>query len=158
LIAARALSDYFERITILERDEIENRPVVHKSVPQGNHLHALLNGGQQVLSAVSPSFTDDLRGLRANRFTIGRDVAWYFPDGKAYSATGSLREPFDVGLEGHCASRGLIEYVIRRRTRELPGIPEMSRSLLELNDGEIVTQAVFFTFPTPGPWSIAGSE
>jgi 2-polyprenyl-6-methoxyphenol hydroxylase-like FAD-dependent oxidoreductase len=122
LIAARALSDYFERITILERDEIENRPVIHKSVPQGNHLHALLNGGQRVLSDLYPGFTDDLRGLGANRFTIGRDVAWYFPDGKAYSATGSVRQPVDLGLEGHCASRGLIEYVIRRRTQELPGI------------------------------------
>jgi 2-polyprenyl-6-methoxyphenol hydroxylase-like FAD-dependent oxidoreductase len=122
LIAARALSDYFERITILERDEIENSPVLHKSVPQGNHLHALLNGGQRVLSALYPGFTDDLRGFGANQFTIGRDVAWYFPDGKAYSATGSLREPFDVGLEGQCASRGLIEYVIRRRTQELPGV------------------------------------
>src|SRR5271166_5302526 len=122
LIAARVLSDYFECVTILERDEIENRPVIHKSVPQGNHLHGLLNGGQRVLSALYPGFTDDLRGLGAHRVTIGRDIAWYLPDGKAYSATGSLRAPFDVGLEGHCASRGLIEYIIRRRTQELTGI------------------------------------
>ena len=122
LIAARVLSDYFECVTILERDEIENRPVIHKSVPQGNHLHGLLNGGQRVLSALYPGFTDDLRGLGAHRITIGRDIVWYLPDGKAYSATGSLRAPFDVGLEGHCASRGLIEHVIRRRTQELPGI------------------------------------
>jgi hypothetical protein len=110
LIAARVLCDYFERVTILERDAIENRPVIHKSVPQGNHLHGLLNGGQPVLSALYPGFTDVLRGLGAHRVTVGRDVAWYLPDGKAYSATGSLREPFDVGLEAHCASRGLIEY------------------------------------------------
>jgi 2-polyprenyl-6-methoxyphenol hydroxylase-like FAD-dependent oxidoreductase len=122
LIAARVLSEYFDCVTILERDEIENRPVIHKSVPQGNHLHGLLNGGQRVLSALYPGFTDDLRGLGAHRVTVGRDIAWYLPDGKAYSATGSLRAPFDVGLEAHCASRGLIEYVIRRRTQELPSI------------------------------------
>lgn len=122
LIAARALSDYFEHVTILERDEIEDRPVIHKSVPQGNHLHGLLNGGQRVLSALYPGFTGNLRDLGANRVTPGRDIAWYLPDGKAYSATGSLREPFDVGLEAHCASRGLIEYVIRRRTRQVAGI------------------------------------
>lgn len=140
LIAARVLSDYFECVTILERDEIENRPVIHKSVPQGNHLHGLLNGGQRVLSALYPGFTDDLRALGAHRFTIGRDVAWYLPDGKAYSATGSLRAPFDVGLEGHCTSRGLIEYVIRRRTQELPGIrAEMGTTVRELicHDGRI---------------------
>jgi pyruvate/2-oxoglutarate dehydrogenase complex dihydrolipoamide dehydrogenase (E3) component len=45
MISARVLSDYYENVTILERDELENRPVIHKSVPQGNHLHGLLNGG-----------------------------------------------------------------------------------------------------------------
>jgi 2-polyprenyl-6-methoxyphenol hydroxylase-like FAD-dependent oxidoreductase len=122
LIAARALSDYFQQVTILERDEIEDRPVIHKSVPQGNHFHALLNGGQRVLSAFYPGFTDDLCSLGANRVMVGRDVAWHLPDGKAYSATGSLREPFDSDLEGHSASRGLIEYLIRRRTQQVSGI------------------------------------
>jgi 2-polyprenyl-6-methoxyphenol hydroxylase-like FAD-dependent oxidoreductase len=121
LVAARALSDHFEDVTILERDEIEDRPVLHKSVPQGNHLHALLNGGQRTLSDFYPGFTDDLRSLGAKRFTFGRDVAWYLPDGKAYNPTGALRTPFD-SLEGHCASRGLIEHVIRRRTQQIPGI------------------------------------
>jgi 2-polyprenyl-6-methoxyphenol hydroxylase-like FAD-dependent oxidoreductase len=122
LITAHALADYFQLVTILERDELEDRPVIHKSVPQGNHFHALLNGGQQMLSALYPGFTDDLRKLGALRVVHGRDIAWYFPDGKAYSATGALREPFDVGLDGHCASRGLIEYVIRRRIQETPSI------------------------------------
>ena len=122
LIAARVLSDYFDQVTILERDEIEDRPVIHKSVPQGNHLHALLNGGQQALSALYPGFTDNLRSLGASRVMLGRDVVWYLPDGKAYSSSGSLREPFDADLDAHCASRGLIEYAIRRRTQEVPGI------------------------------------
>ena len=122
LIAARALSDHFQQVTILERDEIEDRPVIHKSVPQGNHFHALLNGGQRVLSAFYPGFTDELCSLGANRVMVGRDVAWYLPDGKAYSASGSLREPFDSGLEGYCASRGLIEYLIRRRTQQVSGV------------------------------------
>jgi flavin-dependent dehydrogenase len=47
LTAARVLTDYFSRVTILERDLIEDRPVIHKSVPQGNRLHALLQGGQR---------------------------------------------------------------------------------------------------------------
>ena len=50
LVSARALSDYFERVTILERDDLDDRPVVHKSVPQGNHFHALLNGGERALA------------------------------------------------------------------------------------------------------------
>ena len=133
LIAARVLSDYFHQVTILERDEIEDGPVIHKSVPQGNHLHALLSGGQQALSALYPGFNNDLRSLGANPVRSGRDVAWYLPDGKAYSPSGSLREPFDVDLDAHCASRGLIEYVIRRRTQEVSRIRiETGKTVREL--------------------------
>jgi heterodisulfide reductase subunit A-like polyferredoxin len=41
LMAARVLSDYFSHATVLERDLVEDRAVIHKSAPQGNHLHAL---------------------------------------------------------------------------------------------------------------------
>jgi 2-polyprenyl-6-methoxyphenol hydroxylase-like FAD-dependent oxidoreductase len=133
LIAGRVLADHCGQVTVLERDEIEDRPVIHKSVPQGNHLHALLNGGQRVLSALYPGFTDDLSSRGANRVAVGRDIVWQLPDGKAYTATGSVRVPFDVGLEGYCASRGLIEYAIRRRTREVPRIRvETGRTVREL--------------------------
>ncbi len=122
LTTARALVDYFDHVTILERDQLEDRPVIHKSVPQGNHLHILLQGGQQVLSSFYPGFTDELRGLGAVRNTLGRDVVWYLPDGKAYTPTGAVREPRDLGLYGYSASRGLIELLIRRRTLALPNI------------------------------------
>jgi len=69
-----------------------------------------------------PGFTRDLRDFSANRVIAGRYIAWYLPNGKAYSATGSLKEPFDVGLEAHCASHGLIEHGIRRRTLQVPGV------------------------------------
>ena len=116
LLASRTLSEYFDEVMVLDSDEIEDRPVVHKSVPQGHHLHALLHGGLRVLSLLYPSFTEDLRQLGAIRIAMGRDAVWYLPDGKAYNPTGSVRTPFNSGLEGYCASRGLLEYVIRQRT------------------------------------------
>src|SRR5262245_58897738 len=60
-----------------------------------------------------------MRALGASRVAVGRDIVWYLPDGKAYSPTGSLRTPSDLGLAGHCASRGLIEFLVRRRTRAI---------------------------------------
>jgi 2-polyprenyl-6-methoxyphenol hydroxylase-like FAD-dependent oxidoreductase len=54
LLTARVLSDYFEHVTILERDAVEDRPVHHRSVPQGHHRHALLHGGQDVLESLYP--------------------------------------------------------------------------------------------------------
>ena len=60
LLAARVLSEYVDEVVVLDGDEIEDGPVVHKSVPQGHHLHALLQGGLRVLSSLYPSFTDSL--------------------------------------------------------------------------------------------------
>src|SRR5262245_55489489 len=65
LITARVLADHFDRVVVLERDDIEDRPVVHRSVPQGHHLHGLLQGGQQVLSQLYPAFPEQLRELGA---------------------------------------------------------------------------------------------
>ena len=65
LMTARVLADFFERVTVYERDQIEDRPSIHKSIPQGNHVHALLLGGQRVLSELFPGFTDELRAAGA---------------------------------------------------------------------------------------------
>jgi len=119
LMAARVLTDFFDQVTVLERDEIADRPAAHKSVPQANHLHALLLGGQQVLSSLYPDFTDRLQSLGAVRFRIGQDVGFYTEKGKAYSPSGSVKEPRDLGSYGYSQSRGLLEYCLRQSTVEL---------------------------------------
>src|SRR5580704_5275703 len=82
LMTARVLADHFDQVTVLERDPIEDGPALHKSVPQGNHLHALLQGGQQVLSTLYPGFTDELRALGAVRWRLGMDLVFFLPEGK----------------------------------------------------------------------------
>jgi 2-polyprenyl-6-methoxyphenol hydroxylase-like FAD-dependent oxidoreductase len=122
LMTARVLADHFEQVIVLERDQIADEPAIHKSIPQGNHLHALLLGGEQVLSRLYPGFTDRLQNLGAVRLRMGRDAAILLPDGKAYSLGGAAREPRDLGMDAYCQSRGLLEYCIRQCTRESPNI------------------------------------
>lgn len=122
LMTARVLSEYFDRVVAFDRDEIEERPVIHKSVPQGHHLHAFLQGGLNVLSSLYPSITEELSRLGATRIAMGRNAVWYTPNGKAYNFMGSVTTPFDSCLEGYCASRGLLEFVIRRRTAAISNI------------------------------------
>src|SRR5215471_9859327 len=97
LISARVLADYFERVTILERDHIEPRPGVHKSTPQANHLHAVQVGGLQVLSALYPGFSEKLHAMGAVPLRLTMDLPIYRPDGVAFSLTGAVREPRDLG-------------------------------------------------------------
>src|SRR6516162_1459312 len=42
LATARVLADHFERVTLVERDELPDSVEHRKGVPQGRHLHGLL--------------------------------------------------------------------------------------------------------------------
>ena len=42
LMTARVLAEHFDAVTVLERDHLAHRPMLHPSIPQGNHLHGLL--------------------------------------------------------------------------------------------------------------------
>ena len=73
LMTARVLADQFDSVTVLERDHIDSQPALHKSIPQGNHIHGLLLGGQQVLSSLYPDFTTRLENLGAGRCRMGKE-------------------------------------------------------------------------------------
>src|ERR1700730_10655291 len=93
LMSAAVLAEYFDRVTVFERDQIEDRPVLHKSVPQGNHIHALLLAGQNVMASLYPGFTEELKKLGAVGFRPGIDIVFYGPNGKGYNGTQSVKEP-----------------------------------------------------------------
>ena len=117
LMTARVLADHFDRVTILERDHIDAQPALHQSIPQGNHLHGLLLGGQQVMASLYPGFLDTVGTAGAVRCRARhRRLVFYLPTGKAFSATGTVREPRDLGFDITCHSRGLLEYCVRQCT------------------------------------------
>jgi 2-polyprenyl-6-methoxyphenol hydroxylase-like FAD-dependent oxidoreductase len=122
LMTARVLADHFEAVTVFERDRIDDRPAVHQSIPQGNHLHGLLLGGQQVMAALYPGFLEELTALGAVRCRAGTELVFYLPAGKAFSVTGTVREPRDLGFDITCHSRGLLEYCVRQATLRHPNV------------------------------------
>ncbi|MBV8454809.1 MAG: hypothetical protein JOZ29_21435 [Deltaproteobacteria bacterium] len=126
LVSARVLADYFDHVTILERDHIGPQPVVHKSTPQGNHLHTILIGGLQVLSELYPGFGEKLHAMGAVPFRLTRDFTIYRPDGVAFSLSGAVREPRDLGIQLFSQSRGLLEHCLRQCTLALPNISAKS--------------------------------
>jgi 2-polyprenyl-6-methoxyphenol hydroxylase-like FAD-dependent oxidoreductase len=122
LISARVLAEYFEQVTILERDHIEPQPRVHRSTPQGHHLHAVQIGGLQVLSKLYPGFCEKLHAMGAVPLRLATDVPIYRPDGVAFSFTGAVREPHDLGIQIYSQSRGLLEHCLRQCTLDVPNI------------------------------------
>ena len=43
LLAARVLTEHFERVSLVERDRYPADPIFRPGVPQGHHIHILLN-------------------------------------------------------------------------------------------------------------------
>src|SRR3981189_1342268 len=60
LLTARALSDFFDTVTVVERDVLPDNPVNRRGVPQGRHAHALPSRGAQALEKLFPGLLDEL--------------------------------------------------------------------------------------------------
>jgi flavin-dependent dehydrogenase len=122
LMTARVLADYFASVTVLERDHLEEQPALHKSIPQSHHLHGVLVGGLQMMASLYPGFREKLLTLGSVRARIGKEIVNYHPTGKAYSASGTVREPRDLGIDWYAQSRGLLEYCVRQCTLEFANV------------------------------------
>lgn len=70
LLAARVVSEFYNQVTILERDKKYHDLEPRKGVPQGHHSHVLLTRGHNILNSLFPSFTKDC----INQGAIIRDV------------------------------------------------------------------------------------
>ncbi len=113
LMAARILSDHFAQVTILERDPVDAMPQARKGQPQVRHLHALLAGGLDVMTAYFPGFEQTLEAAGA-QIGDGEYLRWY--------GYGGYRMAGATGVPGVFASRPLIEWCVRQRVLALPNV------------------------------------
>ena len=114
LCAARTLADRFERVLVLDRDELPDAAVPRRGVTQGGHGHVLLVSGQQALGELFPGLMDELVEAGGLRFDPGTELSFY--------RFGSIwpREASELRLVTF--SRPLLELAIRRRVAALPGV------------------------------------
>jgi flavin-dependent dehydrogenase len=80
LLAARVLADYFETVTVIERDERSERPEPRRGVPQGRHAHGLLLRGQDTITRLFSGIREELIAAGATPVNMGRDVKWFHFD------------------------------------------------------------------------------
>ena len=114
LLSARVLSDYFERVTLLERDEVRDEPVPRKGQPHARHLHSLLAQGLAVCERFFPTLRDDLCAGGAILGDMGADIRWH--------AYGGYRRQFPSGMTGVLMTRAFLEQCVRRRVMGLPNV------------------------------------
>lgn len=125
VLAARSLTRHFDRVTLVDRDELPHQPVARGGVPQGRHTHGLLVRGLQVIESQFPGVTDELVAEGAVLGDMLRDGRWNFPAGRLASGTS--------GLQMLGVSRPLLEDRLRRRLLTDPKVSvAASTSVLDL--------------------------
>jgi 2-polyprenyl-6-methoxyphenol hydroxylase-like FAD-dependent oxidoreductase len=114
MLAARALSDHFDAVTLLERDRFPESPAPRKGLPQGRHAHALLERGRRSLERFLPGLTAELVRAGAEPLDATRDVAWLGPYGWY------ARSPGDLRLLA--STRDLLDWAVRGQVAALPNV------------------------------------
>src|SRR5947209_19495178 len=107
LLAARVLADYFDRVTVLERDRLPDGPEGRKGVPQARHVHVLLSSGRGVVERLFPGLIAEYIAAGATDIDTAHDIEWLT------GAGWGVRFPSELRLVG--APRDLIEWGVRRR-------------------------------------------
>ncbi|MDN5914530.1 MAG: FAD-dependent monooxygenase [Pseudonocardia sp.] len=113
LLAARVLADAFDEVTVVERDEtVASGP--RRGVPQGGHLHGLLDGGRQLLEELYPGVVDELAAAGAPSVEPLRDTRWYIHGRRLAGDTSGMRSVL--------ATRPFLEAALRARALALRGV------------------------------------
>jgi 2-polyprenyl-6-methoxyphenol hydroxylase-like FAD-dependent oxidoreductase len=108
LSAARALSDRFRQVVLLDRDPLLDEARPRPGVPHGKHPHALLGGGLKALEQLFPGFGSKLDQAGAVPIDRGSDIL--------YEIAGQDPWPrIKFGQPTYSMSRPLMELTLRRQ-------------------------------------------
>ena len=119
LLAARALSDVYERVTIVERDRLPPVGEGRKAVPQGRHAHVMLASGLAAIEELLPGVTQELLAAGAQPCKSLHEIRL------VVSGHELCRDA--LGADVLLASRPLIEGHVRRRVLALPNVTVRER-------------------------------
>jgi 2-polyprenyl-6-methoxyphenol hydroxylase-like FAD-dependent oxidoreductase len=110
MCAARVLSDVFDEVVILDRDEYPDEAAARSGVPQSRHAHALLGRGQDELEKLFPGFVAAMRAGGALMFDAGVGFAMRRAPGWQHVGPN--------GIETLWSSRDLLEFTVRSLLRK----------------------------------------
>jgi len=114
LLAGRALADYYDEVTLVDRDALPLAREPRKGVPQGRHTHGLLARGREVLEELFPGFTAEMVAEGAVSGDVANDVLWF--------NHGFYLSNVHSELSGLAISRPMLENGARRRVLQLPNV------------------------------------
>jgi 2-polyprenyl-6-methoxyphenol hydroxylase-like FAD-dependent oxidoreductase len=121
LLTARVLSEFYEQVTVVERDRLPDTPIQRRGVPQGRHLHAFLSRGCQLLDHFFPEILDELADAGASVVDDG-DLSRVYSRIGAYEMNRSEKFADPASVVFYLASRPFVEFHVRRRVGALHNV------------------------------------
>ncbi len=123
LLFARVLSDYFDKVIILERDSLTDKVTSRSGVPQDRHGHLLMAKGQQILESFFPTLKEDFRHANLPEIQWGIDTRILM--------SGNWMKETDLGIRTFACSRIWLENYIRRSVIGISNVQIIDQARVE---------------------------
>lgn len=120
LLAARVLADFYQKVTVVERDLLPDVPLNRRGVPQGRHPHALLGKAVEIIGDLFPGIFDQLRSDGAIKWDDGDMSRFWSKFAGHLMVRSSIPDP--ASLTDYHLSRPLLEHAVRRAVHKIPNI------------------------------------
>ncbi|MGX9790308.1 FAD-dependent oxidoreductase [Mycobacterium sp. MMS18-G62] len=127
LCAARVLSDFYDRVTVFERDDLPDRPANRSAVPQGRHVHLLMARGAQEFESHFPGLLDDMVEAGVPILENRPDCIHFGAAGHVLGTHHRLQDEFTA----YVPSRPHLEWQIRRRVAALDNVDIVHTAVAE---------------------------
>jgi 2-polyprenyl-6-methoxyphenol hydroxylase-like FAD-dependent oxidoreductase len=136
LCASRVLSDFYDQVTLFDRDTLPEEPANRPAVPQGRHVHILMARGAAEFGALFPGLLDDMVAAGVPILENRPDCIYFGAAGHVLGTAHYLRDEFTT----YVPSRPHLEWQIRRRAAALPNVEIRQQSVSKPQfDGHRVT-------------------
>jgi 2-polyprenyl-6-methoxyphenol hydroxylase-like FAD-dependent oxidoreductase len=123
LLTARVLSGHFGKVTLVDRDALpQSEP--RKGVPQGQHVHALLSKGQEILSQLFPDLMPALIAGGAVPADMGLHFHWHHH--------GAWKTRFKSDIAITLFTRPFLECLVAERVRARDNVRLVEGSVEQL--------------------------
>jgi 2-polyprenyl-6-methoxyphenol hydroxylase-like FAD-dependent oxidoreductase len=125
LCAAQVLSEFYDRVTVFERDDLPDTPSNRTAVPQGRHVHLLMARGAAEFDGLFPGLLDDMVAAGVPVLENRPDCIYFGAAGHVLGTGHSLRDEFTA----YVPSRPQLEWQIRQRVYKIPNVEIQHRSV-----------------------------
>src|SRR5260370_22253698 len=140
MCAARALSDFFDHVVMIERDKYPEGVNGRLGVPQSRMFHTLIERGRREVEALFRGFHALMDRRGSPRVSFGFSAGFLSP--------GGWRPPLpSPRIRGLFTSRGLLECTMRDLFRKVPNVglleeTEVTRLIASPRDNRMVCHGV----------------